>query len=578
MTITDIGLGSTPNDGTGDDPRTAGATINANFQELDARTAGFGSETGAAADSAYVDAAGNLGVGTLAPAGSLEVEGINGNVYALLVDVDDMDAGPPDQHGLYVDVDIADYTPTDDRVHYGARVDVDAAATSTGQSAGTREYLYGARIEAAAAGDQYQSIGVYGESRHTSAANDMAVLTGGSFVADSEAASGSTTVALARGVRGLARALGAGATVTSMQAGDFEATVSGSGASVGTATAVYAGVTQSAGTLSVGYQFRGVSAGTIGTSWGIHSSGAAKSHIGGASATETPLTALASSAAFTGDALSVETNTVAGSGFDLITATADVDGTPDVVFRLRGDGQATADGSFTGGGADRAEMFEWADGNPAGEDRVGLAVVLVGDKIRAATAADAPEALIGVISARPDTIGDAEPMAWSGKYLRDPYGRPALEPFDLLEWTETVETVEVEVRRTGQSRTVQTPQRDKAGRPVLRATRQDVTAPVEVRRSSDVLRQYPADRLPRGVKPPQDARRVTHDAAGRRLTRRKLNPNFDPNAVYVPRVERPEWSPVGVVGKVPLRAGQPTAPAWRKLKDLGPGVALWLIR
>ena len=53
---------------------------------------------------------------------------------------------------------------------------------------------------------------------------------------------------------------------------------------------------------------------------------------------------------------------------------------------VRGNGEVAADGSFTGG-ADYAEMFEWADGNSDNEDRRGFSVVLTGgNKIRKATA------------------------------------------------------------------------------------------------------------------------------------------------------------------------------------------------
>ena len=40
-----------------------------------------------------------------------------------------------------------------------------------------------------------------------------------------------------------------------------------------------------------------------------------------------------------------------------------------------------ADGAWNGGGADYAEYFEWSDGNTSAEDRRGISVVLVDDKI-----------------------------------------------------------------------------------------------------------------------------------------------------------------------------------------------------
>ena len=62
----------------------------------------------------------------------------------------------------------------------------------------------------------------------------------------------------------------------------------------------------------------------------------------------------------------------------------------DAEFRFRGDGNAFADGSFSGGGADYAEYFEWDDDNTSNEDRRGFSVVLTnGNKIRKATSSDA---------------------------------------------------------------------------------------------------------------------------------------------------------------------------------------------
>lgn len=36
-------------------------------------------------------------------------------------------------------------------------------------------------------------------------------------------------------------------------------------------------------------------------------------------------------------------------------------------------------------------------------------------------------------------------------------------------------------------------------------------------------------------------------------TQRVVNPDYDPNEVYIPRSERPEWSPVGLLGKLVVR-------------------------
>lgn len=91
----------------------------------------------------------------------------------------------------------------------------------------------------------------------------------------------------------------------------------------------------------------------------------------------------------------------------------------DMEFNLRGDGQAYADGSWNGGGADYAEYFEWLDGNSNNEDRRGYSVSLVGNKIKIAQKG---ETIIGVISGNPSVIGDSAWNMWTEKYLRDDFG------------------------------------------------------------------------------------------------------------------------------------------------------------
>jgi len=97
-------------------------------------------------------------------------------------------------------------------------------------------------------------------------------------------------------------------------------------------------------------------------------------------------------------------------------------------FLLRGDGNAYADGSWNGGGADYAEYFEWSDGNPDEDDRRGISVVLDGAQIRPAVDGEDP---IGVISGNPSVVGDAAWNKWSGKYLRDDYGTYIQEDYEV---------------------------------------------------------------------------------------------------------------------------------------------------
>ena len=159
----------------------------------------------------------------------------------------------------------------------------------------------------------------------------------------------------------------------------------------------------------------------------------------------------------------------------------------DLEFRLRGDGQAYADGSWNAGGADYAEYFEWADSNIDNEDRRGYSVSLVNDKIKICEEGDVP---VGVISGNPSVVGDSGWNKWNGKYLVDRFGS------------------------------------------------------------------------------------YIKDENGERV----LNTEYDPEAEYVSREDRPEWAIVGLMGKLRLRKGQVTGAGWIKMKDIDEDTEEWLVK
>lgn len=192
----------------------------------------------------------------------------------------------------------------------------------------------------------------------------------------------------------------------------------------------------------------------------------------------------------------------------------------DTQFQFSSEGNGTCDGSWTGGGADYAEFFEWADGNIQAEDRRGLSVVLDGTKIRPALPGEDP---IGVISGNPSVVGDGDIGHWKGKHVRDAFGGYIYETVDMMEWQD----------ETGHH-----------------------SVPPEETAATDV---------------PDHAACVPRQ-------RRCLNPDYVPSATYVPRAERPEWAIVGMVGKLRLRIGQPTGARWVRMRQVTDEVEEWLIR
>lgn len=157
-------------------------------------------------------------------------------------------------------------------------------------------------------------------------------------------------------------------------------------------------------------------------------------------------------------------------------------------FKVSSDGAVFAESALNTTGADYAEYFEWLDGNPNSEDRVGIIVTLEGDKIRPATADDAY--ILGIISATPAIIGDSFNERWKGKYETDVWGRIVYE---------TVTTTNY--------------------------------CPAGIERLSQPESKIPLFDTITQIVP-------------------KLNPTFKTKTAYVPREHRVEFAPVGLVGKL----------------------------
>ena len=152
--------------------------------------------------------------------------------------------------------------------------------------------------------------------------------------------------------------------------------------------------------------------------------------------------------------------------------------TPGLAFKVLSDGSVHADAEYTSPCADYAEYFEWEDGNPDAEERVGYFVKLNGEKIVKCNEFDKP---LGIISAMPAIIGDSGEMHWKGKFITDEFGRIQYH---------------------------------------------DVVVPAEYDEELNLISEEHIERQP------------------------VLNPDWDSSEEYIPRKDRPEWSPVGVLGKL----------------------------
>lgn len=160
-------------------------------------------------------------------------------------------------------------------------------------------------------------------------------------------------------------------------------------------------------------------------------------------------------------------------------------------FRINDTG-VYASGSYNASGADYAEYFEWEDGNPDNEDRVGRFVTLDGDKIKLASSTD--KYILGIVSANPSCIGDSQDDQWARMYLYDIYGRPLWEDVEVPDIYDEKEIID---KKTG----------EKIIKKVL----------------------------------------ITKAHHERKI---KINPDYDSSKPYLKRSERSEWDVVGLLGKL----------------------------
>ena len=167
-------------------------------------------------------------------------------------------------------------------------------------------------------------------------------------------------------------------------------------------------------------------------------------------------------------------------------------------------------------GIEGGDYAEYFESKDGKEIKAGISVVMDSGKIRAAKKSEIP---IGVISANPGIVGGVH-IEWPKKYLRDEFGNQIMEEY------------KEEIMKPKKKKV-----KDDDGQPVMVGSGKFETK-----------------------------------------TRPKLNPEYDETKEYIPREKRPEWNCVGLLGQLPLRKGQPTAPTWIKIKDISKDVELWLVK
>ena len=207
-----------------------------------------------------------------------------------------------------------------------------------------------------------------------------------------------------------------------------------------------------------------------------------------------------------------------------------------IEFKVMTTGAIYGGSNYATVAADYAEFFEWSDGNPNAEDRVGISVVLAGEgKVRPADERDDRTDLLGVVSGTGAFIGNSAEMYWAGRFIYDNYGRRIFEDREVYVWKE------------------KQPDPEKPG------------TMIEVEQSMFANEVEDVSTLP-------------EEAVKHVYSFPKENPDWDKSKEYVPREQRPEWATVGLLGQVWIKRGQPTAPQWRRIGKENEDAELWLVK
>jgi hypothetical protein len=236
------------------------------------------------------------------------------------------------------------------------------------------------------------------------------------------------------------------------------------------------------------------------------------------------------------------------SHYSFYTETGTSTSDDDIQFKVRAsDGRVYSDyGSAMEHGADYAEYFEWKDGNPNNEDRVGKTVILEDGKIRLTTDSDDKSKIIGVISGAPAVVGDAGAMKWHGRWLQDDFGRYVTENVELLVWNH--------------------------GRHEFQPEQSDT---FHLNKCNCSIR---VDRIEAGLKDGRVPQWAVDQNLRLMSQERVANPNYDPKKGYIAREDRKEWDAVGLVGKIYIYKDQPKGTNWIKLSDKTSTIERWLVR
>lgn len=212
-----------------------------------------------------------------------------------------------------------------------------------------------------------------------------------------------------------------------------------------------------------------------------------------------------------------------------------------LVFKVNHQGNGYFDGSADVANADYAEYFESFDGTPL-ERGYFVSFVEGSDCVSYGN-----DNIVGIVSAAPAVVGDSQSLHYRGKYKKDEFETYIREPVTVTE-----ELINISVRENGTHWVLEAGPLPEDAETFLVEIIDTLTQEV----LETITDETDLRRLPAYPHPVEVSASYTHT-----LIDKVLSPEFDEEQHYVPRSDRPEWSPIGILGKlwVHVAAGEVVA-------------------
>lgn len=204
------------------------------------------------------------------------------------------------------------------------------------------------------------------------------------------------------------------------------------------------------------------------------------------------------------------------------------------------------------------------------------------DTFPAGTFKDVDDNIVGMVEILPVIVGNSPIFGWGGKYVTDDFGRRITEPKTVWQWQEEVTTFSRQMLDADRREWLDERNREQEAKG-KRVHGRETLERSDVFRSE--LELKPGETVPAQesivtdweVKPNRvhpwglplketriyDLHQVTMDVP-------VISPDFDPEAVFVPRSKREEWPLILLKGQGLLYEDQPIHPSWRDLGEHKP--------